>query len=208
MKQFITLVLVTIFMVQGHSSVKVIFKKEIQVNQSLSLQIGNYLEWETLSENDVKGFEVEHSKDGIIFKTLSKLISSKGHFQGNTYAFMDMNAKKGNNFYRLKIVGTNGDFYYSSIHKQSRLQDNDIIIRHISSVEVKEVLEIEYECLKDLEFIYTLTDIKGHLLISDLIIAEKGINSFVIPMENKNKGNYVINFLNGQEKDSVVFMKI
>ena len=73
------------------------------------------LSWETASEKDNKGFEVQRSQDGVTFSTI---LFKKG--QGSTssktkYAAVDERPLVGISYYRLKQIDNDGKFTYSPV---------------------------------------------------------------------------------------------
>lgn len=68
-----------------------------------------YLKWVTENEQNVSHFEIEKSNDGINFIKI-KTFNSKG---GGVYNFVDNLPQIGNNYYRLKMIDTDGKFDFS-----------------------------------------------------------------------------------------------
>ena len=76
---------------------------------------GNLLEWETQTELNNDGFEIQRSADGESWKLID-FVEGKGTISGqNTYSFLDTKTTMNNNYYRLKQVDTDGVFGYSNI---------------------------------------------------------------------------------------------
>ncbi|MEP7106660.1 MAG: hypothetical protein ABI760_01735 [Ferruginibacter sp.] len=73
------------------------------------------VEWKVENELGIKQYEVEMSGGGTGFKWSATLIAT-GNSQG-AYNWLDANAQEGNNYYRVKIVGVNGEIHYSSVVK-------------------------------------------------------------------------------------------
>jgi hypothetical protein len=89
--------------------------------RSLNLQ-GNYvngtvaLRWQDIGLDDVDHFEIDRSADGESFTSIGDLPNNRAadsvlYF----YSYIDKSPLNGNNFYRLKVVGRNGNIYYSTI---------------------------------------------------------------------------------------------
>lgn len=76
------------------------------------------LTWKTVNEYNHSYFDIEKSADGRKFNPIGR-INGKGGFGylPFDYIFRDVTPLKGANFYRLKIVGTDGTFKYSEIIK-------------------------------------------------------------------------------------------
>lgn len=72
------------------------------------------LNWETVSEVDARGFEVQHSLNGDVWDVLG-FVESVGAAQGGTYSFTHAQPVQGSNLYRLRIVDQNADYRFSEI---------------------------------------------------------------------------------------------
>ena len=73
------------------------------------------INWTTANELDSDFFEVQRSKDGYNFEKIGN-VPAQGTSQNlNKYTFKDMRPNMGQNYYRLKMVDTDGAFEYSSI---------------------------------------------------------------------------------------------
>ncbi|MEO7308984.1 MAG: T9SS type A sorting domain-containing protein [Chitinophagaceae bacterium] len=70
--------------------------------------------WRTTFEQNLKSFEVEHSKDGIAFTRAGTIIPSNSA-TGSSYLFKHLTPFEGANFYRLKMIELDGNYFYSNI---------------------------------------------------------------------------------------------
>src|SRR5690606_6094061 len=78
------------------------------------------LSWETLSEQNNMGFDVEHSPDGKLWHSIGFVYSKMeaGHSkEKQAYSFVDHNPSTGYNLYRLKQIDFDGNKMYSGIRK-------------------------------------------------------------------------------------------
>lgn len=86
------------------------------------------LDWITVSEQNNKGFEVEHSRDGEKWTTIGAVNSKAVNGNSSTklaYNYTHYTPADGNNLYRLKQTDQDGKFVYSNI---SKLAFNDKIL--------------------------------------------------------------------------------
>jgi len=76
------------------------------------------LAWKTVNETNHSYFELEKSADGRNFNPLGR-VSAQGGFSylPFDYSYRDAAPIRGANFYRLKMVGSNGSISYSDIVK-------------------------------------------------------------------------------------------
>ena len=82
------------------------------------------LDWVKLSDN-ITGFEVEKSIDGKAFQSMEKIALTP--FNTYYYAY-DAQPTEGSNFYRLKMILTNGDAAYSKIQSIDYLRLADFSV--------------------------------------------------------------------------------
>ncbi|MBX2891250.1 MAG: T9SS type A sorting domain-containing protein [Saprospiraceae bacterium] len=71
--------------------------------------------WKTLSEQSNQLFEIEHSVNGVEFKTFGRVNGAGNSNAERYYEYVHRAPAFGVNFYRLKQVDFNGDYSYSPI---------------------------------------------------------------------------------------------
>ncbi|MEL7117818.1 MAG: T9SS type A sorting domain-containing protein [Bacteroidota bacterium] len=76
---------------------------------------GNLLQWQTATELNNKGFDLERSTNGLTWEKLSFIHGQGNSFQTKSYSYMHEVPIQGSNYYRLKQVDTDGTFEYSKI---------------------------------------------------------------------------------------------
>lgn len=69
------------------------------------------LSWHTAQMQNVKGFEVERSSDGVSFTAIGFVTATTA----NAYTFNDLLNGNGKYFYRLRMVDNDGKFSYSDV---------------------------------------------------------------------------------------------
>jgi len=95
------------------------FNANVRDNQTL-------LEWQTASEVDNEGFEIQKSKDGFFWDILDFVEGNGTSFDSNTYTSIDRSPTQGVNYYRLKQIDFDGIFEYSkvvSVNFKNRLNE-------------------------------------------------------------------------------------
>ncbi len=73
------------------------------------------LSWITASESENFGFDIERSKDGSSWETLSFVEGNGTTAEESNYVWMDQAPLEGLNYYRLKQINLDGSFEYSKI---------------------------------------------------------------------------------------------
>lgn len=76
---------------------------------------GNKLQWQTASEQNNEGFEIERSSNAKDWKQIGFLEGRGTTVSTQNYDYLDEAPLEGKNYYRLKQVDTDGRFEYSEI---------------------------------------------------------------------------------------------
>ena len=76
---------------------------------------GVELRWLNQSEADLEIYTIEKSKDGLRFLSISEVIPKHDEQNPNEYVFRDKQIESGENYYRLKLTGTDHSVDYSDI---------------------------------------------------------------------------------------------
>ncbi len=153
------------------------------------------IRWKTATEEGVNYFEMETSKDGVVFKPLA-LIKTKGN--NSTYSYTDNLAINGNNFYRLKMVEVNS-YTFSNVenakincnsHKVAVCPNPIINTVNITGLNIGEKI--------------LLYDVMGKLVFQKTAVA----NNSKINMQHFASGNYLLKIMNTNNKEGEVIKLI
>lgn len=90
----------------------------------------NLLEWQTSSEINNSGFDIEKSTDGALFEKAGFITGNGTAITTHQYFFKDKEITSAVGYYRLKQIDFNGQYKYSSIILIKR-KDNDDFIKNI-----------------------------------------------------------------------------
>jgi len=96
------------------------------------------LVWITASESNSSHFDIEHSSDGLNWKTLGSTAAAGDVQTQQNYSFVDSSPRKGPNFYRLKQVDLDGVYEYSEV---IRIVNGD----KLGFVDIRPIGGIEFE---------------------------------------------------------------
>ena len=92
-----------------------------------AIEEGNVLAWETASEENNAGFEIQKSADAKNWETISFVEGNGTSLEVNNYEYLDENTTSNIEYYRLKQVDLDGAFEFSSIvaiQKEGKKQSN------------------------------------------------------------------------------------
>ncbi len=75
------------------------------------------LKWQTATETNNQGFEIERSLDNINFNKIGFVSGFGSTTEPKSYSYSDQSVENGNNYYRLKQIDYDGSYVYSVILK-------------------------------------------------------------------------------------------
>ncbi|MFT5165732.1 MAG: hypothetical protein ACI8P3_000960 [Saprospiraceae bacterium] len=149
-----------------------------------------FLKWETASETNNHGFDIEYSNDGIEWKKLGNVEGNGSTNASNTYFYYDKNLKPGINYYRLKQIDFDGKYGYSNIesvtfeaiNSESLIYPNPMLSEKVTIVIPNEGTEM------------SIFDSNGRLMFFSKMT--KGAQD--ISLAKFPTGMYFVKFINGK----------
>lgn len=174
---------------------------EICVTQILPIELVHFsvkksnksseLLWETSTEINNEGFDVERSNDGLNWSKIGYVAGNGNSYRSIEYTYSDKSPKKGNNYYRLKQLDYDGNFDYSHVVSLNFNEITSAITFYPNPI--KDVLYLNgMDEVEDIEA--QLLDSNGKLLWS-----KKGkINQ--IPFADYKPGIYFLNIISSTEQ--------
>ena len=154
------------------------------------------LNWNTTAEENSSRFDVEGSADGQQFYKAGSTLAKGGN--SSQYAFTDALAKKGINYYRLKMIDKDGTFDYSKIIsvnvKNAAASVVDIVTANAQNSKVNMV--INSKTSQPVHIV--LSDVQGRILYRSNAILNPGLND-ISKSVNLVKGVYYIRLAAGEQ---------
>ena len=149
---------------------------------------GALVKWATGTEINSDYFELQRSKDGNDWATVSK-VKAKGNSTTET-SYEQMDPLGGAAMYRLKQFDFDGKFYYSNIIRTNCADRNTEIV--IYPVPAKDVLNVVVRTDKAVKTQFEIFDAAGRLVkkVNAAIIA--GNNNIPINLTGLADGQYII----------------
>ncbi|TAE87102.1 MAG: T9SS C-terminal target domain-containing protein [Bacteroidetes bacterium] len=153
------------------------------------------LRWSTASEYNSRGFSLERSFDGRIFKEVTFINSAGNSNRTNSYSYADREVLVSNKtvYYRLKQVDLSGEYTYTNvvIVNSGNRNTTEVVIYPNP---VLDVLSVEVESNIEANAKMVITDITGKVVKNlDMRLVE-GFNKFsfgeVVELTN---GVYIVN---------------
>lgn len=150
------------------------------------------LNWETVSENNNKGFFIEKSYDAINFEEIGFVNGNNNSRSLNSYSFTDYYPVDGTQYYRLKQIDNNGSFEYSIIISVE-IERNLIIINKIYPNPFNNEIICEIKSKSNQKIQISIYNSIGSLLISKSHTTSIGVSRITInDIQNYNSGLYYL----------------
>ena len=167
-----------------------------------ALESFNRLKWETLSEINNAGFEIERSTDGSIFKKVGFVKGNGNTSSSSEYLFDDYNIQFKNYYYRLKQIDFDGASDHSNIILIKRPELLQTGVDVVFPNPFTDELLVLYKYRLNEPVMAVLFDITGKQVFSKLI-EPSGIQ-LTIELSNKNitQGTYFLK-LSSDSQNSV-----
>ncbi|RYF84549.1 MAG: T9SS type A sorting domain-containing protein [Chitinophagaceae bacterium] len=152
--------------------------------------------WTTVGEEAIRNYEVERSFNGRNFETIGS-ITARNSVE-NSYALIDA-APSAVNYYRIKSIGLNGEFKYSSILKVSPGKAEVQVYPNPAA----DVISITGLPAKAKVRIINMAGVTVQQV-------QPALNSLVVtmPVASLPKGSYVIQIEAGEKVETKLFQKL
>jgi hypothetical protein len=151
------------------------------------------LKWTTASEINNNFFEVERSKDGATFITITKIPGAGTTNHRNTYYTVDDNPFSGVSYYRLAQTDFDGTKSYSSIVMvEVNGGIGDVVKMYPNPIHTGDVLHFEYYAEQDETVKISITDAFGKAVETRRVKLKTGRNTVSLTPDFNAQGVYVV----------------
>ena len=148
------------------------------------------IEWTTASESNSKEFQIERSKDGVLFSQIGTVAAIGNSTSATTYTFLDENIPNGISYYRLKMVDQDDEFEYSEIVDiEISTLKGDIKI-FPNPISKGEEIIVQFNGTKNTSARIGMYDATGKMIYSTEVPANQ--ENFHIPSRSLVRGIYFI----------------
>ncbi len=155
----------------------------------------NILNWETATEVNSKGFELERSANGIEFVSIGSIVSKAANgFSSSalSYSFADINTLKGNNYYRLRQLDKDSRATYSQTILLKAIASSKTEISNIYPNPAKEKLNVVIAAAGSENVSIVITDLAGRVIALQNFAAIQGDNNIQFNTSAFAKGTYLL----------------
>lgn len=119
------------------------------------------------------------------------------------YNFMDMNARIGNNYYRIKQVDLDGSFQYSKVVNVEQ-KSNKYQVSNVFPNPTTGEINVSIESVREDEATATISNIFGAQVLSQKLSLLSGINGFNFDIQALPQGAYYLTIINSNNEKTVV----
>ncbi len=155
----------------------------------------NLLKWNTATELNNKGFDLERSADGVNFSSIASIASKATNGNSTSqlsYDFTDNKSLNGNNYYRLKQADKDGKTSFSQVVLIKGNKVNATSISAIYPNPAKDKLSITLSSATSERVTLSIIDVTGKVLIQKSIMVNIGDLNITENISNLNQGNYLV----------------
>ena len=149
------------------------------------------LNWQTASEIDNEGFDVEKSSDGKSFQNLGFVNSTRSTGLKN-YRYVDNNPVNGINYYRLKQKDYNGNFEYSDVISVRNINEVSPVSIYPNPIALNELVNVFVDSELDAQAQVSVYSISGAVISTTDYYLNSGLNKLRVETSNLAEGLYII----------------
>jgi hypothetical protein len=158
------------------------------------------LSWLTAREVNLQGYEVERSGDGKTYEKIGSVKPTGSASSTEKYAFTDDVPLSGTNYYRLKMVNTEGSFTYSAV-RSVLVSDGKTDKVSVSPNPAKDRVVVKLNALEAKNVTLTLVDVAGKTVLTDNKSLEAGFNEFSLNLTQLPQGLYFLKVADGKTSE-------
>ena len=140
-------------------------------------QVNNILlDWATTNEIDLAGFDIERSADGRSYNKIGVISASPQTGSYKSYSFADNFPMPTNNYYRLKMIDTDGKFKYSNVVVFSGQATNGLSASNVSPNPFTNEITLTVTLNEATSLNLQILDLAGRLVATKIVAGQIGQN--------------------------------
>ncbi|WP_025762685.1 T9SS type A sorting domain-containing protein [Dyadobacter tibetensis] len=157
------------------------------------------LNWESTTEDNFLGYQLERSVDGKEFVDLAWIEGGNSGRSSRTYHYKDLQAPLGQVlYYRLKMVDRDGKFQFSRI--RTAALDPQILRIHLVSNPVESLARIQINNPNEQLLRVQIIDLSGRTILNRVYKQPQGLGELGVDVSAITKGNYLLSVSNGSHR--------
>lgn len=168
------------------------------------------ISWETATETNNSGFDLQRSEDGINFTSIGFIPSKASNGNSHStlqYSFTDDKAFAGKSYYRLKQTDKDGRITLSSILALSLSKSTLLTVASIYPNPAKNVLNLNIVSPSAQKITVRMNDAFGRTLNERTLGVSAGSNVYNLNVQSLSSGNYFLNIITVDGSQSPIVKK-
>lgn len=146
--------------------------------------------WQTSAENQLSGFQVERSADGLSFHALGLVAAKGGKNIRADYRFSDVTPLAGRSFYRLRELDDDGKFHFSKMLEIVRAAQENTLSVFPSPTAAN--LTLNWQSTVEGQISFHILHPDGRVAIAITKAISKGENKFDLEVQHLPSGTYLL----------------
>jgi hypothetical protein len=156
------------------------------------------LNWSTASETNNDFFTIEKSNDAVTWTILTTVTGAGYSNSLNYYSALDDQPYAGITYYRLKQTDFDGTYTYSQ-EVSTSCDENSPFTVQVLNLNISHELQLIFSAEEGEQYIFSLYDMQGKLLMNKSTIAISGTNEIHISLDDISEGIYLIALQNSEK---------
>ena len=157
-----------------------------------------HIQWSTVTEEDISGYNVEKSNDGSSFHTILRLPAR--HQATNNYSVTDPSPASAQSYYRIAATGNNGQPFNTQLirvaGKSQSFQLQKITVNGLS-------VRAEMHAAEKQAVSIQLVNNTGQVLAKLAQTLQEGFNTIQLPASLPGNGLYFLRIINSRQESQV-----
>lgn len=137
------------------------------------------LDWTTANETKVNRFEIEHSANGSSFDKIGTAMAAGNSNSSRAYTFTDTKPFAAVNYYRLKMIDTDGRYTYSNVIVFMGDRSKGIIVSNIKPNPFIETINLGIVLQQAQALTVQMVDMTGRVVSTKQVQAKAGNNDIM-----------------------------
>ena len=165
----------------------------------------NTVSWKTSQEVNSNYFSVQRSNDGSNFTEIGRVKAAGKSATVKNYSFADVSPKKGNNFYRIKMVDLDNSRKFSDI---KNVRNDALLVFSLYPNPVQGNMVVEWNAETSGSVAITISDMNGRVIYNKESDVISGNNKVTIDASKFAKGVYNIKVTSEDDSYTRTFNKL